>query len=163
MRLRICLLNLNLCILRIAYNNYISCIVNPFMPNELFYLNSLDMSISYIRGVRFLLLSCFVEISELNANSVDPDQPRSAASDLGLYCLPMSFLWDARLILVKSIEQCSILVLADILIYFSYLHQKIGFDISRKVSSKEAIYTLMQIFSCGNNLLEKPKPIFREK
>ena len=27
---------------------------------------------------------------ELNANSVDPDQtPRSAASDLGLYCLPM--------------------------------------------------------------------------
>ena len=33
-----------------------------------------------------LLLSCFVEISELNANSVDPDQmPHSAASDLGLH------------------------------------------------------------------------------
>ena len=32
----------------------------------------------------FLLLSCFIEIPVLNANSVDPDQtPRSGASDLG--------------------------------------------------------------------------------
>ena len=39
-----------------------------------------------------LLLSCFVEISECNANNVDPDQMlHSAASDLGLHCLPMSF------------------------------------------------------------------------
>ena len=38
-----------------------------------------------------------VRIFELNANSVDPDQsPRSAASELGLPYLPMSFLWDAR-------------------------------------------------------------------
>ena len=30
-------------------------------------------------------------------NSLDPDQkPRSAASDLGLHCIPMSPLWDAR-------------------------------------------------------------------
>ena len=30
--------------------------------------------------------------------SVDPDQtPRSAASDQGLHCLPMSLLWDASL------------------------------------------------------------------
>ena len=44
-----------------------------------------------------VLLSCFVERSALNANSVDPDQtPRSAASDLDLHCLPMSHLWDAR-------------------------------------------------------------------
>ena len=44
----------------------------------------------------------FLEISELNANSVDPDQtPRSAASELGLYCSPMSLLWDARLKRVK--------------------------------------------------------------
>ena len=49
-------------------------------------------------GYFFLLISCFVEISILNANSVDPDQmPHSAASDLGLHCLPMSLLWDARL------------------------------------------------------------------
>ena len=50
----------------------------------------------------FLSLSYFLEISELNANSVDPDQTlRSAASDLGLYCLPRSLLWDLRLKWVK--------------------------------------------------------------
>ena len=53
---------------------------------------------------KFLLLSCFEETSELNANNVDPDQtPRSAASDLGLHCLPMSLLLDARLKWVKQI------------------------------------------------------------
>ena len=34
----------------------------------------------------------FIEIPVLNANSVDPDQiPHSAASDLGLHCLPIPF------------------------------------------------------------------------
>ena len=34
----------------------------------------------------------------MNTNSVYPDQmPHSAASDLGLHCLPMSLLWDTRL------------------------------------------------------------------
>ena len=43
------------------------------------------------------VLSFIIEIPVFNANSVDPDQtPRSAASDLGLHCLPMSLLWDAR-------------------------------------------------------------------
>ena len=38
----------------------------------------------------------YQELSELNANNVDVDQtPHSAASDLGLRCFPMSFLWDA--------------------------------------------------------------------
>ena len=38
----------------------------------------------------------FIEIPVDIENSVDPDQtPRSAASDLGLRSLPMSFLWDA--------------------------------------------------------------------
>ena len=50
-----------------------------------------------------LLSSCFVEISELNANSVDPDKkPHSAVSDLGLHCLPMTLLWDTGLKLVKQ-------------------------------------------------------------
>ena len=41
------------------------------------------------------MLSCFVEISALNAKSVDTDQtPHSVESDL--HCLPMSLLWDAR-------------------------------------------------------------------
>ena len=35
---------------------------------------------------------------EIFANSGDPDQtPRSAASDLGLYCLPITLLGVARL------------------------------------------------------------------
>ena len=38
------------------------------------------------------------------ANSEDPDQtPRSAASDLGLHCLPLSQKWDARLYGLKVI------------------------------------------------------------
>ena len=45
----------------------------------------------------------FVEISELNANRVDSDQtPRSAASDLGLHCLPVPLLWDAGFKWVKN-------------------------------------------------------------
>ena len=41
---------------------------NLFQPSGLFYLNSLDRSVSSIRGAWLvLLLSCFVEISELNA------------------------------------------------------------------------------------------------
>ena len=41
-------------------------------------------------------------MSELIANRVDPDQtPQSAVSDLGLLCLAMSLLWDARLKWVK--------------------------------------------------------------
>ena len=46
----------------------------------------------------------FLEIPIFNANSVYPDQtPRSAASDLGLHCLQMSHLWDARLKWVKLV------------------------------------------------------------
>ena len=47
-----------------------------------------------VEGVfgHILSLPCFIEIPAFNANSVNPDQtPRSAASDLGLHCLPMSF------------------------------------------------------------------------
>ena len=52
-----------------------------------------------------LLISCFVEISLFNLNSVDPDQTlRSGASDLGRHCLPMLLLWDARLKWVKAQE-----------------------------------------------------------
>ena len=40
---------------------------------------------------------CFQEIPIFNAKSVDPDQtPQNAASDPGLYYLPVSLLWDAR-------------------------------------------------------------------
>ena len=73
-------------------------ILNPFMPSGLFYLIYLDASIPNRRGDWIiLLLLCFIESPVFNANSVDPDQtPRSAASDLGLHCLPVSLLGDAR-------------------------------------------------------------------
>ena len=73
--------------------------INLFMRNGLFYLNSLDRSILNIRGVWLVfIIPCFIEIHVFNANSVDPDQtPQNAASDLGLHCLLMSLLWDARL------------------------------------------------------------------
>ena len=65
------------------------------MPSELFYLNSLDRSISSKRGISLVFI--FTEISVPNSNSVDPDQtPSSVASDLGLWCLSMSHLRNAR-------------------------------------------------------------------
>ena len=74
------------------------------MPSGLFQLNSLDQSISSLRGVcQFSLLSGFIEMPVVNANNVDPDQMlRSAASDQGLQCLPMSHLMDARHKWVKA-------------------------------------------------------------
>ena len=43
------------------------------------------------------IITMFIESPVFNANSPDPDQtPPSAASDLGLDCLPVSHLWDAR-------------------------------------------------------------------
>ena len=70
------------------------------MQCGLFYLSSSDWSIFNKRGVNcLLLLPYFIEIPVFYANSVDPYQtPRSpsVASDLGLHCLPMSLLWDAR-------------------------------------------------------------------
>ena len=46
----------------------------------------------------------FLEISELNANRVDPYQtPRSEASELGLHGSPVRFM-DAMLKWVKGIE-----------------------------------------------------------
>ena len=51
----------------------------------------------------FYFLPGFIEIYVFNANSVDPDQtPRVAASDLGLQCLPMSLLQEAKLKCVKD-------------------------------------------------------------
>ena len=45
------------------------------MPSGLLYLNPLKKKVHCLnKGCLFLLISCFVEISELNVNSVDPDQ-----------------------------------------------------------------------------------------
>ena len=68
------------------------------MPNELFYLMCWTNAF-LIEGVsgQFLLLPYFIEIPVFDVNSLDPDQtPHSAASDLGIDCLPMSHLWEGR-------------------------------------------------------------------
>ena len=60
------------------------------MPTVLFYINSLDQAIIRSAWLVFVVTK-FIAIPVLNANSVVPDQmPRYAASDLGLYCLLMS-------------------------------------------------------------------------
>ena len=69
------------------------------MPSVLCYLNSFDRSFFPIEEESswVLLLQCSIEIPIFNPNSVYPDQtPRSNAPDLGLHCMPMSILWDAR-------------------------------------------------------------------
>ena len=74
------------------------------MPSWLFYLNSLDQSISSLRG-QILLLPCFIEMFVINANGKDPDQmPHSAVSELCLHCLLMSHSWDAK---HKWVNPCS--------------------------------------------------------
>ena len=85
---------------KILFYNHIEVRVffsfSPFMPSGFFYHYPLDRSISNRRGVMFYKIPVF------NANSVDPDQTlRSAASDLRLYYLPMSLLWDTKLKWVK--------------------------------------------------------------
>ena len=64
-----------------------------------------------------LYLPCFIEIPVFNANSVHPDQtPRSAASDLGLHCLPMSLLLGVRHKWVKRLHAFKILFLVESII-----------------------------------------------
>ena len=64
-------------------------IINPFMTNWLFYLQSLDRPISNRRGVSLvLIINIFDRNSCSYANSINPD--------LRLHCLPMSILWAAR-------------------------------------------------------------------
>ena len=77
--------------------------LNSFMLSGLFYLNSLDRSISNRKGVWLICIITMFYRFSCNQYRVDPDQtPRSAASDLDLHCLPMSLLWDARHEWVKT-------------------------------------------------------------
>ena len=79
------------------------------MPSGFFYFNSVDRFICYIRGVRlvFIIVIFFVEISELNPNSVDSDQTPRLRRLISVYTVcQCPFLWDARLIWVKSLFAC---------------------------------------------------------
>ena len=72
---------------------------NPYLTNGFSHRDHLGESTFILRGVRsdFYFLSYF-SIKFFQANSIAPDgTPRSAASRLGLCCLPMSHKRDARL------------------------------------------------------------------
>ena len=78
---------------------------NPYLTNGFSHHYHLDESIFTFRGVRsdFYFLSHF-SMKFLCANRIAPDgTPRSAASHLGLFCLPMSHKRDARL---KRVNIC---------------------------------------------------------
>ena len=73
---------------------------NPYLTNGFSHHYQLNESIFIFSGVRndFYFLSDFM-MKFLCANRIAPDgTSRSAASHLGLYCLPMSHKRDARLI-----------------------------------------------------------------
>ena len=79
-------------------------VVNPHLPSGPVHAFQLDESVSSFRGVwcTFSFLFYF-ELIFLLANSEDADQTlRSAVSDLGVHCLPMSQKWYARLRWVNS-------------------------------------------------------------
>ena len=80
--------------------------VNPHLRNGYFNPYQLDESIPHFRGAWYTFSFLFYfESIFLLANNEDPDQmSRSAASDLGLHCLPMSQKWDARLIWGKKLR-----------------------------------------------------------
>ena len=75
------------------------------MTNEFSNLYHLDESIFIFRdiGGNILYLLHF-SMKFMQANRIAPDgTPRSSASNLGLFCLPMSHRKDARLIWVKVV------------------------------------------------------------
>ena len=66
------------------------------MTNELSHPYHLDESIFVFRSIFSFLFHFSMKI--MSANRIAPDgTPRSAASHLGLFCLPMSHKKDARL------------------------------------------------------------------
>ena len=67
------------------------------MPSGLFYFNSLGGPFPTGGVAGYFLSSCFKVFLSSIANSIDLDQTSHPATyDLGLHCLPMPFLWDAR-------------------------------------------------------------------
>ena len=89
----------------VTFENEFRCVqtpkafLNPYLTNGFSHRYQLGESTSINRGVRcdFKILFHF-SMKFLCANRIAPDgTPRSAASDLVLFCLPMSHKRDARL------------------------------------------------------------------
>ena len=73
------------------------------MSSGLFYHNSVGTVYFQKQGIwSVFIITMFIEISIYNANSVDPDQTHSLASDLGLHYLPVTILGLSKLKWVKS-------------------------------------------------------------
>ena len=65
---------------------------NPLETGGLFHCYMFDKSICHFRGVRSILWLLFYFYGK-SCYNVDPDQmPHYVASDLGLHCLPMTFM-----------------------------------------------------------------------
>ena len=134
-----------------SWINRTNTTLNPFMPSGLFYLSSLDQSISILRGAwSVLIITLFIEIPVVNANSVDPDQtPRAAASDLGLHCLSMSHLWDSRR---KWVYVLNFRILFSILLlYVAQLMKKVfgGMAIHEDFAGSDCFYRGKLIWVCN--------------
>ena len=78
--------------------NHVDSLINSYLTNGFSHHYQLGESTFIFRGVRSdFFLSQFL-MKFLCANRIAPDgTPRSAASHLGLCCLPMSHKKDARL------------------------------------------------------------------
>ena len=73
---------------------------NPYLTNEFSHHYHNDESTFTFKGIRsdFLNFIHFFSMKILSANRIAPDgTSRSAASHLGLFCLPMSHKKDTRL------------------------------------------------------------------
>ena len=77
--------------------------LNPLVTNGLSHPYHLDECTLTFNGIRSILSFLFhFPMKFMSANRIALDgAPRSAASHLGLFCLPMSHKKDARLIWVK--------------------------------------------------------------
>ena len=91
--------NSALCPGRSPRDRFPHVVINPYLTNGFSHHYQLDESTFIFRGVRsdLYFLSDFSMTFSL-ANIIAPDgTPRSAASHLVLFCLPMSHKRDARL------------------------------------------------------------------
>ena len=77
----------------------VSLTINPYLTNGLSHHYYLDESTFILRGFRWDFDFLFhFSVKFLQANRIAPDwTPGSAASHLGLFCLPMPHKRDARL------------------------------------------------------------------
>ena len=91
----------------------------------------------------------------LFANSGDPDQMlHSVASDLGLYCLPITLFWGASR--QEWVKKLSRIVAKNILIFSLLYFRKIRFGISCESGVMQIIHMKCQaLFSLTKNTKEK--------